>query len=97
MKRHPIYKNYYIFEEEENESVKLEAPPNHVPMTKERFDFIVQNQQKWRSEYQEMKKIKNKEKNKRINEYNKKKKLEIKNALFQIQNANILTEKEGLD
>lgn len=77
MKRHPIYKNYYIFEEEENQSVKLEASPNHVPMTKERFDFIVQNQQKWRSEYQEMKKIKNKEKNKRINEYNKKKRLSL--------------------
>ena len=72
MKQHPIFKNYYIFEEE-TVSVKLEPPPDHVPMTKERFDFIVNNQQKWRLEYQEMVKMKNKEKNKRINEYNKKK------------------------
>ena len=79
MKQHPYYKDYYIFEEE-IVLVKLEPPPNHVPKTKERFDFIVQNQPKWRSEYQEMKILKNKEKNKRINEYNKKKRLEMKNA-----------------
>jgi hypothetical protein len=52
-------------------------------MTKERFDYIVQNQQKWRSEYQEMEKVKNKEKNKRINEYNKKKGLEMKQSLLE--------------
>ena len=74
MKRHPFYKNYYIFEED-NVSVKLEPPPDHVPMTKERFDFIVQNQQKWRSEFLEMKKIKHIEKNKRNMEYSKKKRL----------------------
>ena len=78
MKQHPIFKNYYIFEEE-FVRVKLEPPPNHVPMTMERFEFIVKNQQKWRSEYLEMKILKNKEKNKRISEYNKKKK-DIKNA-----------------
>jgi hypothetical protein len=83
MKQHPIFKNYYIFEEE-TVSVKLEKPEGHVPMTKERFDFIVQNQQKWRSEFQEMEKEKNKAKKERIKQYNKKKRLEIKNALFQI-------------
>jgi hypothetical protein len=82
MKRHPYFKNYNIFEEE-FVRVKLEPPPNHVPMTKERFDYIVQNQQKWRSEYQEMEKVKNKEKNKRINEYNKKKRLEMKKSLLE--------------
>ena len=76
MKRHPFYKNYYIFEED-TVSVKLEPPPDHVPMTKERFDFIVQNQQKWRSEFLEMKKIKHIEKNKRNMEYSKKKKLSL--------------------
>ena len=76
MKRHPYFKNYYIFEEE-TVSVKLEPPPDHVPMTKERFDFIVQNQQKWRLEYQEMKKVKNKEKKERIKQYNKKKRLSL--------------------
>ena len=76
MKQHPIFKNYYIFEEE-TVSVKLEPPPDHVPMTKERFDFIVNNQQKWRLEYQEMVKMKNKEKNKSITEYNKKKRLSL--------------------
>jgi len=82
MKQHPYFKNYYIFEEE-TVSVKLEKPKGHVPMTKEKFDFIVQNQQKWRSEYQEMEKVKNKEKNKRINEYNKKKRLEMKKSLLE--------------
>lgn len=76
MKQHPYFKNYYIFEEEVV-CVKLDPPPDYVPMTKERFDFIVQNQQKWRLEYQEMEKVKNKEKNKRINEYNKKKRLSL--------------------
>ena len=83
MKQHPIFKNYYIFEEP-CISVKLERPPDHIPTTKERFDFIVQNQQKWRSEFQEMEKEKNKAKKERIKQYNKKKRLEIKNALFQI-------------
>ena len=68
MKQHPHFKNYYIFEED-IVLVKLEPPPDHVPMTKERFDFIVQNQQKWRSEFLEMKKIKHIEKNKRNMEY----------------------------
>jgi hypothetical protein len=79
MKQHPIFKNYYIFEED-IVPVKLEPPPNHIPMSKEKFDFIVQNQQKWRTEYQENQKEKHKQKKERINEYNKKKRLEIKNA-----------------
>ena len=83
MKRHPYFKNYYIFEEE-TVSVKLEKPEGHVHMTKERFDFIVNNQQKWRSEFQEMEKEKNKAKKERIKQYNRKKRLEIKNTLFQI-------------
>ena len=76
MKQHPHFKNYYIFEED-IVLVKLEPPSDHVPMTKERFDFIVQNQQKWRSEYQEMKKIKHIEKNKRNMEHSKKKRLSL--------------------
>ncbi len=79
MKQHPIYKNYYIFEED-NVLVKLEPPPDHVPMTKEKFDFIVQNQQKWKTEYQENQKEKHKQKKERIKEYNRIKRLEIKNA-----------------
>ena len=79
MKQHPIFKNYYIFEED-IVLVKLEPPPDHVPMTKERFDFIVQNQQKWRSEYQENQNEKNKQKRERIKQYNRKKILKIKNA-----------------
>jgi hypothetical protein len=79
MKQHPIYKNYYIFEED-IVLVKLEPPPDHVPMTKERFNFIVENQQKWRLEYQEKEKEKNKQKRERIKQYNRKKRLEIKNA-----------------
>ena len=42
MKQHPIYKNYYIFEED-NVLVKLEPPPDHVPMTKEKFDSLYAN------------------------------------------------------
>ena len=79
MKQHPIYKNYYIFEED-IVLVKLETPPDHVPMTKEKFDFIVQNQQKWRTEYQENQKEKHKQKKERIKEYNRIKRLEIKKA-----------------
>jgi len=79
MKQHPIYKNYYIFEED-IVLVKLVPPPNHVPMTKEKFDFIVQNQQKWKTEYQENQKEKHKQKKERIKEYNRIKRLEIKNA-----------------
>jgi hypothetical protein len=36
MKQHPIYKNYYIFEED-IVLVKLEPPPDHVPLTKEKI------------------------------------------------------------
>ena len=79
MKQHPIYKNYYIFEED-IVLVKLEPPPDHVPMTKERFDFIVQNQQKWRTEFQENQKEKHKQKKERIKEYNRKKRQDIKKA-----------------
>ena len=79
MKQHPIFKNYYIFEED-IVLVKLEPPPDHVPMTKEKFDFIVQNQQKWKTEYQENQKEKHKQKKERIKEYNRIRRLEIKNA-----------------
>ncbi len=79
MKQHPIFKNYYIFEED-IVLVKLEPPPDRVSMTKEKFDFIVQNQQKWRSQYQEKEKEKNKQKKERIKEYSRIKRLEIKNA-----------------
>ncbi len=79
MKQHPIYKNYYIFEED-IVLVKLEPPPNHIPMSKEKFDFIVQNQQKWRTEFQENQKEKHKQKKERIKEYNRIKRLEIKKA-----------------
>ena len=79
MKQHPNFKNYYIFEED-IVLVKLEPPPDHVPMTKEKFDFIVQNQQKWRTEFQENQKEKHKQKKERIKKYNRIKRLEIKNA-----------------
>ena len=76
MKQHPIFKNYYIFEED-IVLVKLEPYSDHVPMTKEKFDFIVENQQKWRSQYQENQKEKHKQKRERIKQKNRKKRQEI--------------------
>lgn len=39
-----------------NDAVKLEPPPNHVPMTRERFEYIVSKQSEWRDAFTRQKK-----------------------------------------
>ena len=46
-----FYKQNDFYVNDTNIPVKLERPEGHIPMTKERFDYIVSMQAEWRKQY----------------------------------------------
>jgi hypothetical protein len=50
------YRNNEFSVDITNDSIKLERPPNHVPLTRERFEYIVSKQSEWRDAFLRQKK-----------------------------------------